>query len=167
MPTRMVGGFLKSLKDPDLVSVRKEMAVAEERIRDLIKRVDIKEAGELWRAMRRAVREFRLAQKRDDAPAAAKALREMESLADEGIADYAAWDEVAKWIMVSVRLKDTERRLLEAQQQSISVERALLFATNLLESVKRNVDDPRVLNAINADFARLVDRGAEDAPDGD
>ena len=96
------------------------------------------------------------AEGRDDGAAAASALREMEHLVDLGVADYRAWAELLATIEMRRRLADTERRRLEAMQQMITTERAMLLVAALVDAVRRHVDDKRVLDAIGREVERIA-----------
>lgn len=164
LPTRLLAQYEAALDDPDMIALHEELALVTAREGDLLGRVDTGEAGAHWRGIRDALADFRRAQRRDDAPAAAAALREMERLTDLGIADYQAWAELFDTIEARRRLADTERRRLEAMQQVITTERAMLLVAALVDTVRRHVDDRQVLGAIGRDLARLVDaHGARDA----
>lgn len=156
LPTRLLAQYEAALADPDLIALREELALATAREGDLLTRVDSGEAGAHWRGIRGALADFRKAQRRDDAPAAAGALREMERLTDLGIADDQAWAELFDVIEARRRLADTERRRLESMQQMITTERAMLLVAALVDAVRRHVDDRQVLDAIGRELERLV-----------
>ena len=156
LPTRMLGNYQAALSDPDLVALREELALVTARESDLLSRVDTGEAGAHWHGIRQALADFRSAQRREDGAAAASALREMERLVDLGIADYRAWAELLGAIESRRRLAETERRRLEAMQQMITTERAMLLVAALVDAVRRHVDDRRVLDAIGREVEKIV-----------
>lgn len=156
LPTRLLARYQAALTDPDLVAVREELAILTARIADLLSRIDTSEAGEHWRGIRAALAAFRRAQRRDDAPAAAAALREMERLTDLALADYEVWSELLDAIEARRKLADTERRRLESMQQMITTERAMLLVAALVDAVRRHVEDRGVLDAIGRELERLV-----------
>jgi hypothetical protein len=138
------------------VALREELALVTAREADLLGRVDTGEAGAHWRGIRQALADFRGAQRREDGAAAGSALREMERLVDLGIADYRAWAELLATIETRRRLADTERRRLEAMQQMITTERAMLLVAALVDAVRRHVDDRRILDAIGREVEQIV-----------
>lgn len=156
LPTRLLAHYQAALDDPETIALREELALLFAREGDLLGRVDTSEAGAHWRGVRDALADFRRAQRRDDAPSAAGALREMERLTDLGLADYEAWAELRDTIEARRRLADTERRRLEAMQQMITTERAMLLVAALVDAVRRHVDDRQVLDAIGRELERLV-----------
>lgn len=156
MPTRLMADVERALADPDLISLRLESAITFARMNDLLARVDPGEAGALWRQARGAMADFRAAQRADDAPAAATALRTLEEVLGKGVADYAAWDEWFKAVEMRRRLADTERRRLEALDQNITKQQALLLAGALLDAVRRHVPDRDTLAAIGHELERIL-----------
>lgn len=156
LPTRMLANYQEALADPDVLAMHEELAVLLARIADLLARVDTGESGAHWRGIRQGLADVRRATQRQDTAAAAAALREMERLADLGVADYRAWQEVLTTIELYRRLVDTERRRLEAAQQMITTDRSMLLVAALVDAVRRHVDDRRVLDAIGRELDRLV-----------
>ena len=75
---------------------------------------------------------------------------------DLGIADYQAWAELLRAIETRRRLAETERRRLEAMEQMITSERAMLLVAALVDAVRRHVDDRDVLDAIGREVEQLV-----------
>jgi hypothetical protein len=94
--------------------------------------------------------------RREDAAGAASALREMERLVGAGEADYRARADLLTTIETRRRLVETERRRLEAAQQMITTERAMLLVAALVDAVRRHVDDRRVLDANGREVQRIV-----------
>jgi len=156
LPTRMLASYQAALADPEMLALHEELAVVTAREADLIARVDTGEAGAVWQGMRKALADFRTAQRREDGAGAASALREMERLVDVGAADYRAWAELLTTIEARRRLVDTERRRLEAAQQMITTERAMLLVAALVDAVRRHVDDRAVLDAIGREVEQLL-----------
>lgn len=152
----MLANYQEALADPDVLAMHEELAVLLARIADLLARVDTGESGAHWRGIRQGLADVRRATQRQDTAAAAAALREMERLADLGVADYRAWQEVLTTIELYRRLVDTERRRLEAAQQMITTDRSMLLVAALVDAVRRHVDDRRVLDAIGRELDRLV-----------
>lgn len=167
MPTRLVADVERALADPDLISLRLESAITSARMNDLLARVDPGEAGILWRKARAAMADFRAAQRADDAPAAATALRELEDVLGRGVQDYAAWDEWFKAVEMRRRLADTERRRLEALEYHITKQQGALLVARVYDIVSRHVADPKVLGAIGRELEPLIDDGERPGEESD
>jgi len=87
---------------------------------------------------------------------APRAVRRVPRLVDLGIADYRAWSELLGAIESRRRLAETKRRRLEAKQQTIATERAMLLVAALVDAVRRHVDDRKLLDAIGRDVEKIV-----------
>ena len=163
MPTRMLATYEAALADEDLISLLEEIALVTAREGDLLSRVDSGESGEIWTALRKAWAEYESAVAASNAPAMAYALTDIGRLLHRGHEDHLAWRELLATIEQRRRLVETERRRLVDLNQMISHERAMLFATALLDAVRRNVDDRDALARVSADFQRLFrNRGPDD-----
>jgi predicted component of type VI protein secretion system len=66
--------------------------------------------------------------------------------------------EVRELIKEKAQLVAQENRLLADREQMVTVEQYLMGMTALGAAVRRLVDDPDTLRAIDAEFRRLADR---------
>lgn len=169
LPTRLAADYEAALRDPELLALREEMALVQAREADLVRRVSTAEAGASWETARKAMAQFRAAQRADDAISAAAALRTLETALGDGAEDYAAWDELLKTIEARRKLADTERRRLEALEQSFNRQQGLLLVGALQDAVRRHVTDQGTLSAIGIELGRILANGSvrrDGEPDG-
>lgn len=82
-----------------------------------------------------------------------RAIRDAEPGSPE---EHLLWERLLTTVEARRRLADTERRRLEAAQQMITTERAMLLVAALVDAVRRHVDDRRILDAIGRELERLV-----------
>lgn len=156
LPTRLLANYEAAATDPDLVALREEMAILVSREADLIGRVDSGEAGRHWRSARAAWGRMMRARSAGKAEDELTAEMEVEAALADGVADYAAWDELLKTIEARRRLADTERRRLEALEQSINRQQALLLTAALQDAVRRHVTDRDTIAAIGLELGRIL-----------
>lgn len=161
LPTHMLADYEAARVDPDLIALRDEMALLQAREAELIRSMSRGEARERWEAAQEAMAAFQAARRSDNAPAAAAALKTLDQVLQDGGADYDAWADLLTTIEQRRKLADTERRRLEAIQDRISSDRALLLASALVNAVRRNVTDRRTLAAIELDFQLVLRRGSD------
>lgn len=160
MPERLRERFAAAQDDPELLSVRDDIALARARITDLLERVDSGEAGTLWRQAGKLLRDFHRANGREDAADRQMAiLAELEQTVGEGVNDYAAWDEVLKQQQLLLKLSEAERKRLVELQQVMTVEQAMVLLAQITDIVQRHVTDRTTRAAIAAEFVRLTGRG--------
>jgi hypothetical protein len=153
LPARMAADFDAAMSDPELISLRKEVATVDARIIDVLKRVDTGEAGVIWQAAQAAMARFdqEWAQK-DDAGIDA-ALAEMRRLLSQGASDWATWRVVVGELIESKRkLIDTEQRRMTLAHESLTSDRAMMMMARLIGIVQKHVTDRQALGAIAADM---------------
>jgi len=156
LPTRMLAVYEAALVDPELLSTRDDMAKLVARLVDLHARVDTGEAGGLWRGVRVAWREYKRAQAGGKTDVMGAAAATLDRLIDDGVADYLAWDEILKTAELIRRLRETERKRLEALHATVTADQLAVFVGALTDSVRRHITDRKVLDAIGRDIEQLV-----------
>lgn len=156
LPARLMASYEAALEDPTLLSTRGDIAVLVARQEDLLQRVDSGEAGLLWRQAREEWKEFKTALAAGDQPTSRAAMAQLDELLGRGAADYAAWHELARVTEQIRKLRETERKLLEAHQATMTAEQLGLLIGALTHAVRSHVRDARVLDAIGRDIERLV-----------
>lgn len=162
LPARLLDRYEAALADDTLLELREEIALLDARLVDLLSRVDTGEAGGLWLRARAA---WEASQSADAATALAARL-ELAQLFTDGVADYEAWAAVSALMTQRQRLVESERKRLVEMQQTITVERAMLLLTAIIESVRTHVNDPTAMAAISADFLRLTAGAGRDVDGG-
>lgn len=162
IPGRMLERYQEAQADDALLELREDIALLDSRLADVLSRVDTGESGSLWRQARAA---WEASQSADVASAVAAKL-ELEDLFTRGVADYAAWGEVQRLLQERRKVVESERKRQIELQQMITVERALLLVTAVVDSVRTHVNDPAVLGAISQDLLRLTAGAGRDVVDG-
>lgn len=150
LPTRLAATYESALNDRDLLELTTEIALSDARYRDLLKRVDSGEAGVLWRAARKAFRDFQTAG--GDQGKMINALNTLESLLTQGVSDYAAWDEAGKWADRKARLVESQRK----REESITPAQMLLAIGLISHAIRKHVTDADTLRDIQDEINQLT-----------
>ncbi len=150
LPPRMAARYQEARSDPELLRLAEEIALVDSRLADLLGRVESGESGQVWAELAKAWAKFRTGEN----SAADASL--VSDLIKAGNADYSAWGEIHKCVNARQRLVESERKRLVEAQQMVRVDQAMTLVAALLDSVKRNVRDPKALTAISADFSLLL-----------
>lgn len=156
IPNRLVETYSQSLSDEEILVLRDDIALVDSRIQDLLKRVDSGESGDAWQSAKAAQRDLVAALKSGDQTGMADGLRELDRVIARGLADYAAWGEIAHLLDQRERLVRSERRRLVELQQMISTEQALTLMTAVVALVKEHVSDRTALFAISNGIRQLA-----------
>lgn len=159
LPTRMASRYQEAVADPELLSLREEIAAIDARVSDLLGRVDTGEAGVAWRNATDAFFEVQTAISKQDVFHMQVGLTKLENLLAKGRNDYAAWGEVINLFEARRRLVVDERKRLVEMNQVITAERAMLLVGAIIEIIRRNVSDRNVLSSISREISTIVEEG--------
>ena len=168
LPANMAKDYQRALQDPELLGLRRDIALSESRLLDVLKRVNAGESGRLWKMLQAAYNAMLKARAENDGAVVAAKLNDLGSLIQRGIADYAAWGEVREVVEAGRKLRETEHKRLVAMQQMITNERAMNLMGAVADMVKTaltaHVPDPMlqraVLIAISDGMGQLLTREA-------
>lgn len=156
IPERLAARYQESLTDEELLSIRDDIALVSARLSDLLSRADAGEAGKTWKDARTAYDNLRYYMSKADKAGTTQALTDLDRLIGQGVSDHAVWDEIKDYLEQRRKLVESEQKRLVAMEQLISTEDAIVFASNILLIIKRQVADPRVMAAIQADITELL-----------
>jgi hypothetical protein len=137
LPERLKERYETAAHDPDLLTLRSDIALVDSRLADVLKRVDSGESGRIWRILVDEVEAF--IEDRDDKAKATLHLNEIIRLIRQGQGDWAAWDEVGKLLEQRRRLVESESKRVVQLQQMITAERAMVLLTAVLAELKDSV----------------------------
>jgi hypothetical protein len=170
MPQRLAEGYAQELADPDLLSLRREIAAHRAAASDLRRRLDEGEGG--GAGLQTAWRDFRAAHRAGSPERLAETLTRLDAAITRQGAEEALRRELRQETELVSRLTRAENDRMEQLHQMVSREQALAYMRGLAVAVKEAVDghvgDPSVrtsvLRAISARFEQLNDRrGRPDA----
>lgn len=156
IPARLNERYQEAVSDSELLALREDIALIDARLVDLLQRVDTGESGRLWRLLQQTHAEMLQARAASDTGKMAMKLTELGHLIQEGLADYAAWDDVSKTLEQRRKLVESERKRLVEMQQMITTERAMVLLSVVVDTIRRHVRDRDTLAAISADIGRIV-----------
>jgi hypothetical protein len=144
-----MGRYAEAQRDPELGSVREEIALIDARLADVLSRVDTGESAALWTALGDALADGDLA--------------EAQRLASAGRADWGAWAAVLDLVERRRKLVETEVGRLVKLGQAITAERAALLLASVADIVRRHVTDREALSGISREISQLADVRTLDA----
>ena len=121
LPLRLSARYEDALLNPDLLSVRHDIAAAESQLADLFARLDTGESGAVWDALQKALAAFEEATAIGNRPVMHASLATLRRLITQGSSEYAAWDDIREMWQSRCKLTETEQRTLLVQQQMITV----------------------------------------------
>lgn len=161
MPKRLMDNYQAALSDDKALAQREEIAVMEARAKDLLTRAESGESGALMKELRGYCNDYkkasRLAAKasdnsREKSTQNAKRAEALDSLftaIENAYDDYRIWDEVAKVVNQTTRLRESERRYLIEQQESYTAEEVRTLMAAVANVLKTEVREQSVLKAVS------------------
>lgn len=147
--------FEEAMDDPALGSLRKAIALCEERIAALMTRLKSGEHADSWTA---ALTTCRGAMQAEDLAQMRVRLEQLEAVLLQGVVDDATWAQLFDAFEQRRRLTDTEGKNAERMHRILTAEQAKAFMAAVLGSLQKHVADRGALAAIGADFRALLSR---------
>jgi hypothetical protein len=158
------------MRNPQLLSLREDIAVAEARLVDLFSRIDTGESGALWAALREASDSFEVAQATSDLPAMQRHWATMRQLVQQGSDDHAAWAEIYRVWDSRTKLTQQETRTLVSMQQMVTAQELAVMFGVITDAINRSVTahapadiGRRILASISSEFAYIAEKEAQAA----
>lgn len=127
LPTRLAARYQEALDDPDLHSLRHEIALMEMRLQVLNERVAQGDLGQGWHDLASAWKVFAAARTKGDVEAMRKALDPLEDAIRRGNTDYLLWQNIGETVKLLGELRMKEQKRLLDLDSVIPAERALLL----------------------------------------
>jgi hypothetical protein len=161
MPTRMAAKYEESLKDVDILSLRHEIALLDSQMADVLESANNSEAGELWKRLKEAMREYDAAAgKKDPDSARADAFGRMRWIVNEGYQDWMARIEARNIIQSRVATVSSERQRVEKLMEFAESAMAASILGALYHCVEKHVTDRDTLTAIGRELRFITARQA-------
>ena len=164
LPSRLFAECAAAAQDPELLSRRRDIALTEARITDILQRVDTGESGALWRAAQAAMAKFALEQARGHVEGMQLALATVQRLISSGADDYAAWQEIGALLEQRRRLCESEQRRLTLAHEVLTAEQATVLLGRVVDVISQHVRDRQALAAIALELQGLGCHGDGSAP---
>ena len=165
LPPRILQTFNDAYNDPDLLSLRQDIALCESRIADLVTRVDTGESGAAWNALKAALSEYESAE--FGSPEQRRAIGCMHQLIDGAVNDYNAWNELGEWQERKGRAQERERKRLVEMSQCLTYKEVIVLIAQTLDIIRSTVNDGNIMAQLSSRMGNLLGVKALPLPSGD
>lgn len=150
---RRLSDFQRALLDPQLVSMRQELAKIDGRIADLERRAQEGESLVGWSTVQGLVQDLGLLEIGDldeDTRTARRRelLEKLERATTAGVNDYRLWEEVKDLLELRRKIADTERKYEELHQLLIPYAQMVLLFDHLKQAIEYVLPDRAVQRAL-------------------
>jgi hypothetical protein len=158
LPTRVAARYESALADPELLSVRDDIALLQGSIQQVMAEIREAEARPDFDAILGMVERISDGWRGWDWTRMSSELEALKDAITGQRQARAAMREVRELIREKAILVAQENRILVDREQMITVEQFLMAMRAMGAAVRRLVDDPEKLRLIEAEFRRLADR---------
>lgn len=145
LPLRYVEAYERSLADPSVLSLRKQLALIDAREAELIGRLSTVESGAGWQSVREAFEKVRRALAEGNEALVRDGLIAMQRTIEEGLSDESQWRQLFDVVSIRQRLIESEQRALLAAGSMISAEQVTLLAARFASLAVRYISDKAAL----------------------
>ncbi len=155
-PSKRLGTiFARSFEDPELTRLRKDLAIVETRLVELIQSLNSQQNGTLWKQLRSKHRELK--RSKPTSTKAANLFKEITELVERGSNDSLIWNEIAKQIELRRRLLDSETKRVLAAHQVMTAEEVKMLIDAVATLIRENVKDRQALQKISEGLVGFID----------
>lgn len=155
----MMEHYEAAQKDPDLLGIQQDIVLQDSLIFGALDAMSRGEAGELWKDLDTAWKNYKKAERDKNKPNAQNPedfLAEIGFLIKEGYQDYMARVELRQMLQERAKLVDAEGKRLERAQQTLTTNQAMVLVQGLLQAVLESVEDPAIRNRIQGRFVQII-----------
>ena len=141
LPNHLREGFLASVKDPEILSIRNELGLVDSRVLELIERITTGESIELINQIVELSRSIQTEVKRTDPDMdhIAEDADELTTLLEGRVNDEKNWADIRDTVESRRKLTETERKLLEMKKAVVDSKQLHAIITILLQSIATHV----------------------------
>lgn len=156
MPTELLRVYDETTQDPQLLSLRAEIALMDALLAGLLPKLDTGESGKAWDTVKKLVKEVRVAYQKMDDARVMETLHDMEDLANQRILHYETHKEIKDTVDSRRRLVETETKISMQNERAISVEQLMLLMSQVLGVIQSVVTDDKQRYAIALKLQELI-----------
>ena len=149
LPTGMLDTFHGAVRDPDLLVLRRDIALVDTHLAGLVESLSGAPPLEAWAAAQATLAGYM----RDRLPAD---LDQLAAILGASVADMGAWDGIGRALDRRQRMVESERKRLLEMQGMVTLDQLLTLVQHLTTSIRAHVADQSVLSAIQADLQRAL-----------
>ena len=138
--------FDAALQDPQLLSLVPRLAVIDQRFVELLKKLNSREAGVVWRLLQIKTAEADQVLKDKEIPSDEQSERftalweDLRGLVEEGVDEYSQWADIRSVAEDMRKMIDTEARRIKLMAEIISMEDAKAFTRRLMEHAQKRME---------------------------
>lgn len=141
LPSKLRASFEASITDPDLLSVRSELALVDSRLHELLDRLNSGETHDRMVKLSTTIHQLQSATNAPDPslPAIKAIADRARALIDVSFGEDSVWGKIQDTISSRISLTETERKIAEMKQANVAADRLQILLHQVLASVRQHV----------------------------
>lgn len=155
LPRDLQGRYEAALADPDLLALNDEIAVVSTRGMQLLERLKTGEGASAWALVQAGYDLVVEALREADAQKAQAGLLHIDGAIKRAASEQEIWADFLAHVEQQRKLVDTERRLEEVKQQTVTVKELMTYVAQIVSILQTRVEDRGMLGHILADIRAL------------
>ncbi len=159
LPERLLGRYEEALSDPELLSLRDDIALVQARIDQKLADLDTGESRAAWAVLASQVGALAAHCRDRDHDQVEHTLHAIEQTLARGLGEAHAFDEIGALMRQKAALAKQEQARMVLLQQMLPVERALVMINTIAAVIREVVDDPDKLRIISRRFRDVMEAG--------
>jgi len=161
LPTRLADKYQEAISNPELLSLRSDIALLDTRIAETIENIDTGPIGKLWGMVRSTYLDQQKAMSAGDAMETIKATQALDEITKRGFMDYINWDEIRGLLQERARLVSMENKILNDADLKVASEQVMLLVAAIANVVMENVTDNKIRAKISSGIDVLISSGVQ------
>jgi hypothetical protein len=156
LPDNLLWRYREGLADPELQSLRDELAMLNVRITQVIEHLSTGEGRSAWDAVREAFDALRGGFRQNNLDAIREGMAGIEAALDQAKDEQGAWDEIVALFDERRKLVGEEGRREERAQRYITEREIMVLMAALVDVVRTNVSNQDEVTAVSMAIRQLV-----------
>lgn len=157
LPARLGEHYAHALEDPELLSMRHEIALLDARLQQTFEQLSrTNENDSSWELLGQQWNRFLRAREKKDVMAMEACLVGMEHAMQGGVTQAHLWDSAVRLMRDRRALVDSEHKRLMEKHHTLTTERAMALMALVVGVLRTHIMDPRLLRVISTELQDLA-----------
>lgn len=148
--------YEEAINDPELVALRRPLAITSARVQQLLDRVEDGVTTDLWKSATEAYAELKRGIMTGSEEEIYRNIDLLDNIFKKVSDDYKSWSQVFEALDLQRKLSESERKRLLEMKQFVTAEEAMNMVRALTASIYKNVQDEMTLRRIIYEFSRIT-----------
>ena len=161
--TRLASKYLEARSDGRILSNRESINIIDDRVVQLLERVDVDEAPERIVALYNLWTEYQELRRDGKAVKANLVADQIDEVFDKVYHDYKAWEQIFTALDIRRKHVESEVKILHEIHAVMTAEDAYQMVAKLMAAVISAVEDPKTIRRIQHEFVTITGEVSDEA----